>query len=277
MVEQPLSNQHIIDCLNTDYGINATRLTFLPIGADMNASVYKAETHDQSSYFIKLKRGHHHDISATIIALLHDAGIQQIIPPIKTNDGQPIQHVDDFTLIVSPFIEGQDGFSRDLTDDQWVTLGKVMRQIHEIDVPPLIQLMVRREDYSPKWREAVRSLYAHIESELSIDEISSKLMMFMKNQAAVIHRLVDRAEQLGKQIQDQLPEFVLCHSDIHGGNVLMDGNDIIYMVDWDDPIMAPKERDLMFIGGGIANVWNRPHEENFYYKGYGKTEINMGF
>jgi len=275
MVEQPLSNQHIIDCLNTDYGINATRLTFLPIGADMNASVYKAETHDQSSYFIKLKRGHHHDISATIIALLHDAGIQQIIPPIKTNDGQPIQHVDDFTLIVSPFIEGQDGFIRDLTDDQWVTLGKVMRQIHEIDVPPLIQLMVRREDYSPKWREAVRSLYAHIESELSIDEISSKLMMFMKNQAAVIHRLVDRAEQLGKQIQDQLPEFVLCHSDIHGGNVLMDGSDSIYMVDWDDPIMAPKERDLMFIGGGVANIWNSSHEEKFFYNGYGKTEINM--
>jgi spectinomycin phosphotransferase len=39
--------------------------------------------------------------------------------------------------------------------------------------------------------------------------------------------------------------------------------------------MAPKERDLMFIGGGVANVWNKPHEENFFYKGYGKTEINM--
>jgi spectinomycin phosphotransferase len=89
-----------------------------------------------------------------------------------------------------------------------------------------------------------------------------------------IHRLVDRAEQLGKQIQDHTQKFVLCHSDIHGGNVLMDGNDIIYMVDWDDPIMAPKERDLMFIGGGVANVWNKPHEENFFYKGYGKTEIN---
>lgn len=275
MIEQPLSNQRIIDCLNTDYGIKVTRLTFLPIGADMNASVYKAEARDQSSYFIKLKRGHHHDISATIIALLHDAGIQQIIPPIKTNDGQPIQHIDDFTLIVSPFIEGQDGFSRALTDGQWVTLGKVMRQIHEIEVPPSVQLKIRHEDYSPKWRKAVRSLYDHIESKPSTDEVSSKLMTFMKNHAAVIQRLVDRAEQLSKQIQDQLPDFVLCHSDIHGGNVLMDGNDIIYMVDWDDPIMAPKERDLMFIGGGIANVWNRPHEENFYYKGYGKTEINM--
>jgi spectinomycin phosphotransferase len=100
-------------------------------------------------------------------------------------------------------------------------------------------------------------------------------MTFMKKHAATIHRLVNRAEQLSQQIQDQLPEFVLCHSDIHGGNVMIDGNDIIYMVDWDDPIMAPKERDLMFIGGGVANVWNRPNEEEFFYKGYGKTEINM--
>ncbi len=273
-MKQPLSDQRIIDCLNANYGIKVDRLTFLPIGADINASVYKAETPDQSSYFIKLKQGHHHDISATIIALLHEAGIQQIIPPIKTTLGQPIQHIDDFTLIVSPFVEGQDGFSRDLTDDQWMTLGKVMKQIHEIDVPPSIQLMIRRENYSSKWREAVRALYAHIESEPSGDEIALKLITFMKKHSATIHRLVDRATQLGKQIQDQLPQFVLCHSDIHGGNVLMHGNDIIYMVDWDDPIMAPKERDLMFIGGGVANVWNKQHEEKFFYKGYGKAEIN---
>ncbi|OGT38690.1 MAG: spectinomycin phosphotransferase [Gammaproteobacteria bacterium RIFCSPHIGHO2_12_FULL_37_14] len=273
-MKQALSDQRIIDCLNANYGIKIARLTFLPLGADLNASVYKAETHDQSSYFIKLKRGHHHDISATIIALLHDAGIQQIIPPIKTKHRQPIQHIDDFTLIVSPFIEGQDGFNRDLTNDQWVTLGAVMKQIHKIDVPPSIQRMIRREDYSSKWREAVRSLYAHIESEPSGDDIVLKLIAFMRKNSMTIHRLVDRAEQLGKQIQDQLQEFVLCHSDIHGGNVLMDGNNIIYMVDWDDPIMAPKERDLMFIGGGVSNVWNKPHEENFFYKGYGKTEIN---
>jgi spectinomycin phosphotransferase len=276
MIEkQPLSDQRIIDCLNTHYGIKVATLTFLPLGADINASVYKAEAHDQSSYFIKIKRGHHHDISATIIALLHDAGIRQIIPPIKTNSGQPIQHIGDFTLIVSPFVEGQDGFSRDLTDDQWITLGKVMKQIHEIDVPPSVQRMIRRETYSSKWREIVRSLYAHIKSAPSVDEISLKLMTFMKDHAAIIHRLVDRAEQLCQQIQNQSPEFVLCHSDIHGGNVLIDGNDIIYMVDWDDPIMAPKERDLMFIGGGVANVWNKSHEEEFFYQGYGLTEINM--
>ena len=96
----------------------------------------------------------------------------------------------------------------------------------------------------------------------------------MKEHRPVIHRLVDRAESLSQKLQEQSPEFVLCHSDIHGGNVLIDENGSIYIVDWDDPIMAPKERDLMFIGGGVANVWNNPHEEEFFYKGYGKTEIN---
>lgn len=275
MIKQLPSNQHIIDCLDTHYGIKVARLTLLPIGADMGALVYKAETHDHLSYFIKLKRGHHHNISVTLIELLHDAGIQHLIPPIKTIHGQSVQYLDNFTLIVFPFVKGQNGFDRELTNTQWITLGKVMKHIHAINVPSSIQRIIRHENYSPKWQEAVRSLYIRIESQPSTDDISLKFIAFMRDRATVIHRLVNRAEQLGKQIQNQPPEFVLCHSDIHGGNVMIDENDMIYIVDWDDSIMAPKERDLMFIGGGVANVWNKPQEENFFYKGYGKTEINI--
>jgi spectinomycin phosphotransferase len=275
MIEkQSLSDQLIISCLNTNYGIEVATLIFLPLGADMNASIYKAQARDQTSYFVKLKRGHHHDISVVIVELLHDAGIQQIIPPVKTISGRSTQRIEDFTLIVYPFIEGENGFSRNLTDNQWLKLGKTLRQIHEIDVPISIQNQLRREVYSSKWREAVRSLYIHIEAEPIGDEMALKLLKFMKEHTLTIRRLVDRAEQLGQMLQDQSHKFVLCHSDIHGGNVLMDGNGNIYIVDWDDPIMAPKERDLMFIGGGVANVWNEPHEEKFFYKGYGKTEVN---
>ena len=266
--------QPIIDCLNTDYGIEVATLTRLPLGADLNASVYKARAYDQSSYFVKLKRGHHDDISVTILSLLRDAGIQQIIPPVKTTHGQSTQHIVDFTLIVYPFVEGQNGFSRNLTDDQWFTLGKILKQVHKVYVPPSVLNLIKREAYSAKWREAVRSLYTHIDAEPCGDEIALKLLKFMKEHRASIHRLIDRAEQLGKKIQEQSPELVLCHSDIHGGNVLIDEKGTIYIVDWDEPIIAPKERDLMFIGGGIANVWNNPQEEEFFYKGYGKTEIN---
>lgn len=272
--KQSFSDHLIINCLNANYGIQVAALTLLPLGADMNASVYKAQTHDQTAYFVKLKRGHHHDIGVQIVELLHDAGIKEIIPPVKTILGQSTQQIEDFTLIVYPFVNGQDGFSSNLTDNQWVKLGSALRQVHEIEVPSSIQNRVRREVYSSKWREVVRLLYTHIEAEPTGDEVSLKLLKFMKENISSIHRLVDRAEQLGHKLQDQSHKLVLCHSDIHGGNVLIGGNNSIYIVDWDDPIMAPKERDLMFIGGGVANVWNKLHEEKLFYKGYGTTKVN---
>jgi len=267
-----MTDQQIIDCLNTDYGIKVVTLTLLPLGADPNASVYKADAQGKS-YFVKL-RHHHADINVAIVELLHDGGIQQIIPPIKTTRGQSTQRIGDFTLIVYPFIEGQDGFNRHLTDAQWVTLGKTLKQVHEMDIPLSIQHHLRRETYSPQWREAVRALYKHPAAEFSRDGIALKLWTFMQKNMAVIHRLVDRAEQLAQKLQSESHKFVLCHSDIHGGNVFIDQNDAIYIVDWDEPMMAPKERDLMFIGAGVANVWNKPHEQELFYQGYGKTEIN---
>ncbi|MDQ5890952.1 MAG: spectinomycin phosphotransferase [Candidatus Dependentiae bacterium] len=270
-----LPDQRIIDCLNTDYGIKISVLTLIPLGADIDASVYKAQAYDRSSYFVKLRRGYHYGIAAVIQLSLHDAGIQQIISPVATNHGQLTHCVDAFTLIVYPFIEGQDGFSRDLTNDQWITLGNALRQVHEFHLPLVIKNQIKRESYSSKWREAVRSMYAHIDAEPRVaDEIALKLVVFMKEHRGTIQRLVDRAEQLGQKIEKQSPELVLCHSDIHGGNVLIANDGAVYLVDWDQPIMAPKERDLMFIGGGVANVWNNLHEEEFFYKGYGKTEIN---
>lgn len=273
-MKRKIDKVNLIDCLNTKYEIEVTNLILLPIGADMDASVYKAETRNGQSYFIKLKRGHHSDISVKLLALLQASGIQEIIPPIKTIDGKLTQLINDFTLIVYPFVDGHNGFGYPLTDDQWIVLGKALKQIHELDVPVTIKDQIRKETYSSKWREAVRSLYAHIDGNLPNDETTLKLQAFMKEHKAIIHRLVDRAESLSQMIKEQSPEFVLCHSDIHGGNVLIHGSDAIYIVDWDEPIMAPKERDLMFIGGGVANVWNNPREEEFFYKGYGKTNIN---
>lgn len=289
-----LADQLIINRLNSDYGIKATTLELLPIGADYNASIYKAQTKEKTSYFVKLKHGHHHDISLAIMELLRNAGIEQIIAPIKTIHGLSTTHIEDYTLIVYPFIKGQDGFSQSLTNTQWLKLGKALRQVHAINVPPSIASQVRKENFSPKWRDAVRSLYKHIETATELtpsgkagspgapgDEPSLKLLKFMRENKKAIQQLVDRAESLSQRLQgqSQLPEYLLCHSDIHGGNVLIDETGNVYIVDWDDPIMAPKERDLMFIGGGIANVWkpivwNKPDEEKLFYNGYGKTEVN---
>src|SRR4051812_48404892 len=105
--KRPLSDRSIIEHLNIYYGIEVILLTPLLLGADMNASIYKAQAHDQKYYFIKLKVGHNHDIGVAILDLLHKERIQQIIPPIKTSQGLLTQHIDEYTLIVYSYIENE--------------------------------------------------------------------------------------------------------------------------------------------------------------------------
>jgi spectinomycin phosphotransferase len=266
--------QLIIHCLSTYYLIEVTDLVLLPLGADPNASIYKVQANDQKTYFVKVKQDHFRDTNIEVLELLQLAGIQQLIPPIKTVAGAQIQRVNNFTLIVYPFIEGQDGFNCPLTDKQWTVLGQALKQVHEIEVPTSLKTRIRREEFSPKWRNVVRSLYTHTKTVRTDDEIVSNLWKFLQENKSIIQQLVDHSEQLSQKACSHLPKFVLCHSDIHGGNVFVNGTETLYIIDWDDPILAPKERDLMFIGGGVGNVWNKPYEESLFYQGYGKTDVD---
>jgi spectinomycin phosphotransferase len=57
--------------------------------------------------------------------------------------------------------------------------------------------------------------------------------------------------------------------------MLIGENGEFYIVDWDAPLLAPKERDLMFIGGGIDDIWKSKRDESVFYEGYGKTDIDF--
>lgn len=270
-----ISESHIIDSLKSYYGIEVRTFELLSLGADINAQIYKAVAKNNCTYFVKLKRHHQQENSVEIMELLQSVGIQHIIMPIKTTAGLLEQQIGNFILLVYPFIEGKDGFSRDLTDVQWVSLGETLSKIHGISIPPSILARIRRETYSPIWRERVRQLYKQPIVSSGYDESALTLLAILKEKRSEILKLVEHAEKLSQILQNQTIEFVLCHSDIHGGNVLISNDGSLFIVDWDEPVMAPKERDLMFIGAGVANVWNKQEEETAFYKGYGKTEINM--
>ena len=68
---------------------------------------------------------------------------------------------------------------------------------------------------------------------------------------------------------------VLCHADIHTNNVLLDADGAVWIVDWDDTLLAPKERDLMFVvGGGLNRTLVGPREEALVLQGYRATMLD---
>ncbi|HHS8392432.1 TPA: aminoglycoside O-phosphotransferase APH(9)-Ia [Legionella pneumophila] len=273
MLRNNIPDQQLIKLLKVYYGIDIHAVQLIVGGADMNAFGYKADS-ESNSYFVKLKYGHHDEINLSIIRLLYDSGIKEIIFPIYTRDTKLFQQIVHFKIIVYPFIDAPNGFTQNLTEKQWQQLGKVLRQIHETSVPTAIQQRLRKETYSPKWREMVRSFYNKIGFDDSDDQITADFKSFFNQKIDSIHRLVDSSEELSQKIQPDLDKYVLCHSDVHAGNVLVVNEESIYIIDWDEPMLAPKERDLMFIGGGIGNVWNKHHEIDYFYEGYGKTNVD---
>ncbi|HHS5243687.1 TPA: aminoglycoside O-phosphotransferase APH(9)-Ia [Legionella pneumophila] len=273
MLRNNIPDQQLIKLLKVYYGIDIHAVQLIVGGADMNAFGYKADS-ESNSYFVKLKYGHHDEINLSIIRLLYDSGIKEIIFPIYTRDTKLFQQIDHFKIIVYPFIDAPNGFTQNLTEKQWQQLGKVLRQIHETSVPTAIQQRLRKETYSPKWREMVRSFYNKIGFDDSDDQITADFKSFFNQKIDSMHRLVDSSEELSQKIQPDLDKYVLCHSDVHAGNVLVVNEESIYIIDWDEPMLAPKERDLMFIGGGIGNVWNKHHEIDYFYEGYGKTNVD---
>ena len=275
MLEKPnIPDEFIVSRLQDEYGLNVAEFAFLPLGADLGTAVYRVVTDDGRTYFLKLRKGFE-EITVLVPLFLKSQGIQEIIAPFETRSKQGWADFKEYKMVLYPFIEGEDGFERELMDAHRRRLGVALKAIHSTQIPSELKRQIPQEDFDPRWRERLTSFQAQVENNSYEDVTARKLVKFMNSKRSDINQLVQRTEELASELQSKLLELVLCHTDFHGGNILISDNDELYIVDWDNPLLAPKERDLMFIGGGIDNIWKSERDEAIFYEGYGNAEIDL--
>lgn len=276
MLEKPdLADEKVVTCLQDEYGLTITQITFLPLGADINTAVYRAVTRDEIAYFVKLRSGPFAEISVLVPDWLYAQGIRVIIPPVATTVGELWASLDDFRLIVYPFVRGRDGYETPITESQWRQFGTALRQIHAAAVPDALYPHIPQENYSAQWRDTVRQFLDSLTLNTYTDPIAAQAAEFLHGRRKQIGALVQRTEEMAQALRPQELPLVLCHSDLHAGNLLLVDGDGLYLVDWDNPVLAPKERDLMFVGGGQMKNWLTPKaEEALFYPTYGRVSVN---
>ena len=104
MLEKPtLKNEALIACLEKEFALQDLRIVFLPLGVDPNSAVYRADSGDQTSYFVKLRSGNFDETSVTLPKYLSDMGIRPIIAPLATTSGQLWANLMDYKVILYPF------------------------------------------------------------------------------------------------------------------------------------------------------------------------------
>ena len=273
MLSRPdISDDAIASVLNA-FGLRISEASFIPSG-DTNSAVYRVTTDDRARYVLKSRRGDFDEIAASVPAHLYSTGIRRVMAPIRTIANQLRIHAHGFDWMLYPFFDGKNAFERPLSREQWIALGETMRQVHTTILPQELARRVPRESYSPHKRDIVKALDSQVDRRSFDDPAAAELAAFWMSRRGEIRAMVERAEQLAPKMTQQADSFVLCHSDLHAGNVLVGAENQITIVDWDNPILAPRERDLMFICGGIGGSWNDPRESEWFFAGYGSAEID---
>lgn len=274
MIEPPdLSDATILACVREAYAIDATTIEFLPLGNDSNSWVYKVSTLDDGSWFLKVKSGTTHAASLSFPRYLYDQGIKQVIAPLRTKTGALWQEIGNYRVILYPFVDGEMGAVTGISHAQWIEFGATLHRIHTIDLSSKMRAQLRTETFIPKSSVLTRGVQALIAATDFEQSAQREMVALWRERDTEISRIVDRAEELALLAKQRATRLVPCHADIHTYNVLIDKRGRFFIVDWDEAIIAPKERDLMFIGGVIEQV-SRHREESLFYEGYGSRDID---
>jgi spectinomycin phosphotransferase len=283
MLEPPdIQDQLIITRVQDAYGLQITRVDFLPLGADVDTASYRATAEGGTAYFLKLRKGSFNEITVTLPQLLKARGVCSVLAPLATRDRRGWASLGEYRLILYPYIEGKNGYEAGLSDRLWLDFGATLAGVHAVQATSPIARSIPRETYSSCWRDMVEDFQARIEETVFADPVAAKLAAFLRARKDMVNRLVAQAEDLAHRLRERSLEPVLCHADIHPGNLLIgtqdtgaddgDAHGRLYIVDWDSPIFAPKEKDLALVGG--CPTWNDPRCEALFYQGYGRKDVD---
>jgi spectinomycin phosphotransferase len=259
VLEKPdLADSFVADCVARDWGLAVDALRFMPVGYDMRAWAYEVRSGDER-YFLKVRLGSVGPAVVRVPRYLYDRGLDPVVAPIGVSER------DGWQFLLYPFVDGETGR---LTDEQWIAYGAFVRALHDVDVPVDLATLVPRETFECPAVATVRAYAAEVRLGRYAGGPADELAAFWVARDAEVEQLLARVEELAPVVAAQGLPHVLCHADIHANNVLVDPAGGLHVVDWDAPILAPRERDLMFVS------WSGERAEKLCWQGYGPYEVN---
>jgi spectinomycin phosphotransferase len=275
MREQPnIPKEHLRACLQEQYALSVVTLEFLPLGLDMRAGVYRVVSEEGAAYLLKAKYGALYEPGCLVPRYLRDQEIAAVVAPLPTKKEDLWSELGEWRVIVYPFIEGHTRWNPAMTDAQWRAVGTTLKQIHEVIVPAERWPLLRAEAFDPTgYSRSVALLETQYIRAEGGSQAEQALRACWLEQQETIHAAVASLEALAERLRERAGQQVICHADLHPGNIIRNQADQIFVIDWDDVMLAPKERDFLFVGEAPA-TGAALHDAAPFFQGYGQTEVD---
>ena len=268
----------VIDRIAAAYGLCLVSLDGVTGGADSAATLWRGTAADGGAYAVKLSRV---DLAVglAVTAALADRKVPGVPTPLTTVDGRLWTGLSGAQLSVVPWLSGRAAVAGGLDPVQWRSFGALLAGVHAAAVPAEVRELLPTEDYQPLAAPAVRVLGDRLGTGRAggtgEDEPARELVAAWRAAADRIAVLPAAVEELGTGLRATPAPPVLCHGDAHTANLLVADTGDLWLLDWDGAVLAPRERDLMFVVEGVlADALVSPAQQAHFFAGYGRHEID---
>jgi spectinomycin phosphotransferase len=253
-------------CLHDQYGLSLVTLELLPLGKDFDAAVYRVVSEQGTAYFLKVTSRSLYEPACLVPRYLHDQGITSVVAPLPTKSNTLWTRLDDWTVIVYPFISGECSLTG-MTNEQWKEVGAIFKRIHQVRPEPEGFSSLHKETFDPTtYTHWVRTFETqHLSSLMNGSASQLALHASWVAHQSTIHTAMAHLQKLAEVLRSRTFPYVICHADLHARNLIREPAGHVFVIDWDEVMLAPKERDFIFI--------RRPQAAAFW-QGYGAVEID---
>ncbi len=251
-VDNAFDKTELLQHLRTAYAIPLCSITFFPEGEDSYGYIVVSETGEK--YFVKASTSVLDTRLKVASILRHRSNISGVVAPLETSDGTLSIPWHDFRVSLFPFIEGRSRWDlwkaeKDFTDAELSQTAALLATIHlctdEIETshltPAKYDLPLRNELYTV--------LEASVKKAPSQNSYQKQLLAALAAHRSSILETMDRYDELGHSAVVSQTSFVITHGDPTPGNLILDTENRLHLIDWDGVCLGPPEKDLVSFTG----------------------------
>jgi len=253
LTESKIDRSLLKKVIQEKFGISVISLTLVPKWETARACIVESSNH--ANFFLKIYSDD--SIPDSSCRFAHDLyakmGITNITNPLATSNGQMRIQLGGFHIALFDLISGTTAEQHKLTERQLERLGELLAKIHQSKT--IIGEYSVREHFEIPFKNRLVAIFNDMSKiSGSSTKYKTQLKLFLEPHRQKFLEELETMGELQRRLRRKNLEFVNCHGEPSPGNVLSSNSGEVYLLDWDDPIFAPKEKDLLFFKDNIGPV-----------------------